>query len=159
MSRITQLACAIALTSSIAAPIMAATMSPMEKAVKARQGYMQVSAFNIGILAAMIKGKAPYDAAQAEAAANNLKLASMMNNKAMWIPGTGNDNPDLKTKALPKIWQADSKIGEKAQAFGRATEGLVEVAGQGLDTMKPKFVALGKSCKGCHKSYRAADKK
>ena len=158
MITVKNVVCGLALAGLFSATSQAATPDPMEKAVKARQGYMQVNAFNMGILAAMVKGEAPYDAEQAATAANNIKLSSMMKNKAMWVPGSGNDNPKLETKALPEIWMAGSDIGDKAKAFGNAASELAAVAGQGLDVMKPKFGDLGKSCKGCHKDYRAADK-
>ena len=71
---------------------------------------------------------------------------------------SGNDNPKLKTEALPAIWAEGSDIGSKVKAFGMAAEELAAVADQGLDQMKPKFAAVGKACKGCHEDYRAKKK-
>lgn len=158
MKMMAKLVCGVALMGVVGAPVFAAGDDPMEKAVKARQGEMKVRAFNIGILAAMAKGKTEYDAAAASTAAKNIHLASMMKNGAMWPKGSDNTNKALKTEALPAIWQADSKIGEKAKAFAMAAEELAAVAGDGLDAMKPKFAALGKSCKGCHEDYREKKK-
>ena len=157
MSRTTQLLCGLALAGLISAPALAAD-DPMAKAVKARQGYMQVLAINVGQLAAMAKGKKAYDAEAAQMAADNLKLAAQMKNGVMWPAGSGNDNNALETRALPKIWAADSKVGEKSKAFKMAAAELADVAGNGMEAMKPKFAALGKSCKGCHKEYRLKKK-
>ncbi|WP_210397847.1 c-type cytochrome [Motiliproteus sediminis] len=158
MKKVAKVVCGMALLGMVSAPVVAAGDDPMEKAVKARQGEMKVRAFNIGILAAMAKGKVEYDADAAATAAKNLHLASMMKNGAMWPKGSDNTNASLKTEALPAIWQADSKVGEKAKAFAMAAEELAGVAGNGLDAMKPKFAALGKSCKGCHEDYREKKK-
>jgi len=158
MKRIAMVMGGVALLGSLVAPVWAAKEDPMEKAVNARQGYMKMNAFNMGILAGMAKGEAPYDAAMAGVAAKNLQLASMMKNKAMWPPGTSNDNQQLKTDALPAIWAEGSEIGAKAKAFGEAATELAAVVDQGVEQMKPKFAALGKACKGCHEDYRAKKK-
>ncbi len=157
MSKIAKIACAVALAGVIITPVQSAT--PEEKAVKSRQGYMQISALNIGILAAMVKGKVEYNAAEAQIAADNLKLVSQIDMSSMWLEGTSNKDKKMKTKALPEIWDADSKIVEKASDYAKASSDVAAVAGQGLEPLKSKFAALGKSCKGCHKSYREAKKK
>ena len=77
------LAAAIALG---AAPSVA---GEFDKAIKARKALMQVYAWNIGMLGAMAKGKMPYDADQAQAAANNLLAAVSMKNGPMWPKGSG----------------------------------------------------------------------
>lgn len=158
MPKVTTISSSLLLTALLSGPALADNPTPEQKAVKARQGFMQLSAFNIGTLAGMAKGQIGYDAEQAQAAADNLKLLSMMNKKAMWIPGTSNDKPELKTEALAKIWAADSEIGEKAKAYNKAAADMAAAAGQGLDALKAQLPALGKSCKGCHEEYRQKKK-
>ncbi|MDH3660662.1 MAG: cytochrome c [Alphaproteobacteria bacterium] len=131
----------------------------IEKAVKARQGFMQVVSFNLGPLGAMAKGEMDYDAELAANNAKNLHALSTMNNGAMWPQGS--DNATLgedKTRALPAAWAADSKVGEKHQAWIDASAQLAEVAGNGLDALKPAVAGVGKSCGGCHDDYRAEKK-
>lgn len=131
----------------------------LEKAVKARQGFMQVVAFQLGPLGAMAKGEMEYDAEVAAANAANLQALSIMNTGAMWPAGS--DNAALgedKTRALPAAWAADSKVGEKHQAWADASAELAAVAGNGLDALKPAVGAVGKSCGGCHDDYRAEKK-
>lgn len=131
----------------------------IEKAVKARQGFMQVVAFNLGPLGAMAKGEMDYDAELAANNAKNLQALAVMNNGAMWPEGS--DNAALgedKTRALPAAWAADSKVGEKHEAWVDASAQLAEVAGNGLDALKPAVAEVGKSCGGCHDDYRAEKK-
>ena len=131
----------------------------LEKAVKARKGFMQVVSFNLGPLGAMAKGEMDYDAELAANNAKNLHALAVMNNGAMWPEGS--DNAALgedKTRALPAAWAGDSKVMDKHMAWVDASAKLVEVAGNGLDALKPAVAEVGKSCGGCHDDYRAEKK-
>lgn len=132
---------------------------PIDKAVKARQSYMKVVAFNIGPLGAMAKGEMEYDAEKAAAFASNLAALSTMNNGAMWPEGS--DNATLgedKTRALPAIWETYPKVAEKHDAWSKASVELAAVAGDGLDALKSKIGDVGKGCGGCHDDFRAEKK-
>jgi cytochrome c556 len=128
-----------------------------EKAVKARQALMQVYAFNIGQLGAMVKGEKEYNADLAKASAENLVKATSMNGMAMWVPGTSIDDEGMAGKSWAKadIWASGSEVGEKAKAMREAAAQMAEVAGNGLDAMKGAMGGLGGGCKGCHEKYRA----
>ncbi len=123
-------------------------------AVQARQATMDLYAFNLGILGAMAKGAVDYDADAAKAAATNLAALSSMNQMAMWPPGSDTDAMGDATRALPAIWAADSKVFEAGMAMATATGALAEVAGDGLDALRGGIGAVGKSCGGCHDTYR-----
>lgn len=125
-----------------------------EDAIEARQAEMQLRSFNAGPLVAMAKGDIPYDADMASTLANNLKVLLSLDNGRAWMPGTSNeDYPDM-TDALPAIWEEGSEIGDRGEAFAKAVNELADVAGEGLDTMRPKVVNLGDACKACHDDYR-----
>jgi cytochrome c556 len=96
-------------------------------AIKARQSQMQLHAFNLGLLGAMAKQETPYDAAAASGAA---------------------------TRALPAIWASDSKIGEKGKDFVDAALAMQSAAGTDLGALQAAMGPVGKSCGGCHESYR-----
>ena len=147
----------------IAAAIISTTAisqeSPEAKAiaaaVKARQSHMTLYAFNIGLLGGMAKGEIAYDADAATAAAGNLASMSQLNQSRYWPKGS--DNVALgkeTTEALPAIWTADSKVGEKAMALVAAAIAMEQAAGGGLESLRGAIGPLGKSCGGCHETYR-----
>lgn len=127
----------------------------IEAAVKARQSQMTLYAFNLGLLGGMAKGDIDYDADAASAAARNLAALSQMDQSRMWPQGS--DSATLgadKTSALPAIWEAGSTASEKGMAFATAALAMEEAAGNGLDALRGAIGGVGKSCGGCHESYR-----
>ena len=130
---------------------------PLEDAIKARRGFMQVVVFNVGPLFGMAKGNIEYNAEAAATYANNLKAAAMMNNGAMWPEGSANEFYSGVTRALPEIWTTYPKVAEANQAWKDATNELAQVAGDGIDALRSKIGAVGESCKGCHDDFRAED--
>jgi len=124
--------------------------------VDARQSFMHVYRFNLGMLGAMARGDAPYDAELASAAANNLLAASKMNNRAMWPAGSDMNAAGYEGVSFAKaeIWSADSEVGAKSQALTEALEAMAAVAGDGLDAVRANMGAVGNGCKGCHELYR-----
>lgn len=148
---------ALTLAALVTAPATFAADKSVEKAIKARQGLMQVYSFNMGILSAMAKGEMEYDAEAASNAAANLHAAVTMKNGAMWPPGSGNDS-EYKTRALAEIWSTYPEIAEKGKAMAEASGALMAVAGNGIDELKGSIGDAGKSCKGCHDDFRAKKK-
>jgi len=143
---------------SIALPAFA-DKDPKKAAIKARQGEMDIRVFNAGPLFAMAKGKMPYDAKMAAKLANNLKVMLNLDNTRAWMEGTSNKDYPKFTKALPKIWEPDSKIGDAAKKYAEAVNALADAAGGGQDALKAKVKDLGDACKNCHDDYRKKKKK
>ena len=141
---------------SISLPV-AAAKDPNKAAIEARQGEMQLRAFNAGPLFAMAKGKMPYDAKMASELAGNLKTLLSLDNGRAWMQGTSNkDYPD-DTTALPKIWKTWPDIADYGKKYDKAVNELAAVAGDGQDALKSKIKALGKGCKACHDDFRKKD--
>jgi cytochrome c556 len=131
---------------------------PFQNQIEARQSFMQIYRFNLGMLGAMAKGEIPYDAAQASAAANNLLAASKMSNGAMWPAGSdmGAEGLEGVTWAKPDIWTITPEVGEKHRALTEALEAMAAVAGDGLGALRSNMGAVGDGCKGCHEPFRAS---
>ncbi len=143
----------------VATSSIAQDKGPHDNAIKGRQALMQLYSFNMGILGAMAKEKAPYDADAAKSAANNLVMAMSMDQSAMWPQGSDSESAgNKKNRALAKIWTTYPKISEASKASFAAAEDLNAAAGNGLDALKAAMGAAGKGCKGCHDDYRAKKK-
>jgi cytochrome c556 len=141
-------AAAVALTLIVPAdPTSAATPADM---IAQREALMDLQgAAAAGIQAALKAG----DAATAG------KLAAALHSSAHVIPtffekGSG---PEAgKTRALPVIWEKWDDFKAAATALGTAADKLA-VAGKAGDTAAANaaFAELGKSCGGCHNTFRA----
>lgn len=138
---------------TLAAPGFAAK-DPNLKLMKARQGEMQLRAYNVGPLFGMAKGKMKYDAALASKLAKNLKTQLSLDIGGAWKQGTDIESYPGKTTALAKIWTTYPEISNYGKKYATAVNELAAVAGNGLDALKPRISAVGKTCKGCHDEFR-----
>lgn len=154
MKKVLLLGAALAIAG--ASTLALAADHPFKKEIDARQGLMQIASFHVGVLAAMAKGERPYDAKLAAAAANNINLAAMVDQMALWPEGSDLSNAALagKTAAKPEGWLNMSDVTKKHDAWASAAAGLAKVAGNGLDALKPAVGEVGKACKACHDDYR-----
>ena len=141
------------LSLGIATPVLAG-----DPAIKARKSLMQLYKFNLAQLGGMAKGKIAYDSKVAAIAANNLKTLATVDQAAMWPAGTDNDAMAGETRALPAIWATYPEVEQKAAALTKATEAMAEAAGTDLASLQGAMGALGASCGGCHKKFRAPKK-
>lgn len=128
--------------------------NPFAAGIKARQAAMQIQAFNLGILGAMAKGDAEYDAEAAVLAANNIVLAASIHQPQAWAPGS--DNSAVQgTRALPALWQNFPDVAQKSADSLAAAEEMKAVAGNGQQALGGAMAKLGGACSACHKAYRA----
>ena len=127
--------------------------APFKMQIKARQGIMAYRALNIGVLGAMAKGEADYNAAKAQAAADNLVASAMIDASMLWPEGSDNSANPAST-ADAKAWTAEADVGGKDKAFVDAALAMQAAAGGGLDGLKVAMGDLGGSCGGCHKVSR-----
>ena len=75
-----------------------------------------------------------------------------------WFPaGTG---PDVgKTRAKVEIWQKPEDFAAKDRDFRQAAQAFTGSANSAdVNSIKPAFAVLGKTCKACHDSYRTEKK-
>ncbi|WP_333824204.1 c-type cytochrome [Pinisolibacter sp.] len=106
-----------------------------------------------GVLVKMVKGETPYDAAAAKKAAATLNETAAGIDIAALFPKGSEKGGD--TEALPAIWSdaAGFKAAmDKMKSTVAAQAGNVD---QGADKLKMAVAEIGKTCKGCHDTYRA----
>lgn len=122
--------------------------------LSARQGNMAYRALQLGVLGAMAKGEAAYDAEAAQRAADNLLAAATMDASMLWPQGSDSDALPDESEALPAIWAEGSDIGAKVQAMTDAASAMQAAAGTGLEPLQAAMNAVGGACGGCHKAFR-----
>ena len=126
-----------------------AQMKP-EVMVKQRQAAMTLMGKYWGPMAGMMQGRVPYDAKIVQRNAGFLDNISRM-------PWDGFDPAakDVKSAALPAIWTDSAKFAEAADRLQNEASKLYAVSRSGDEAaVKAQMGAVGKSCGGCHESFR-----
>ena len=122
-------------------------------AVKARNAHMDLYGFNLGILGAMAKGEADYDAALAAEAASNLAALAAFEQSAYWTEGTAQGEVD-GSRAKTEIWSDAAGWAEAQELMATQATALAAVAANGLEALQGGVAEAGKACGTCHKAYR-----
>jgi cytochrome c556 len=142
-------AAAVALALGVAAGAVFAQAKP-EQVVKQRQSVMTLQGKYFGPMAAMAQGKAPYNADIVRRNAAYLDNLSRM----AW-DGFDASTKDVKSAALPAIYEQPDKFKEAASRLENEAHKLYEVSRSGDEAaVKAQIGAVGKSCGGCHESFR-----
>jgi len=126
-----------------------AQMKP-ETMVKQRQAVMTLMGKYWGPMAGMMQGKVPYDAKIVQRNAGFLDNLSRM-------PWDGFDGAtkDVKSAALPAVFTDTAKFAEAADRLQNEASKLYAVSRSGDEAaVKAQMGAVGKSCGGCHESFR-----
>ncbi len=133
-------------------PVMAqGPFDDAEEAIAYRQAAFGLIKANFADMGAMLKKKKPMDAAQFNQRAEHLAMLSTIPFSGFI---TGSDRGD--TAALEKIWQERQSFEEKATHFQASARALAEASrGEDPKALTEAFGAVGKSCKGCHDSFKA----
>jgi cytochrome c556 len=146
------LAVAVVLALGAVAGAALAQVKP-ETLVKQRQAVMTLQGKYFGPMAAMAQGKAPYNADIVRRNAAFLDNLTRM----PWDgfdPST-KDIKDVKTAALPAIYEQPEKFKEAAARLENEAHKLYEVSRSGDENaVKTQIGAVGKACGGCHENFR-----
>jgi cytochrome c556 len=128
-------------------------VAAQQDALKSAQTIMKGNGKALGgVLAPMNKGEKPYDQAAVTEALNSLddtakKLPTMFPASLKGMKAEGDYSPS------PKIWEDKAGFDASIAAFAKAiTDAKASV--KDLDTLKAAFPAIGKSCGGCHETFR-----
>jgi len=123
-----------------------------EQAIKYRQSVYKVILWNFGPMAAVVQGKAPYEAKEFERrAARVAEMAPMLIEGYPAGSATG-----ATTRAKAEIWQNMDDFKQLMTAMENKATALATAAKSG-DQAKSvaAFKDLGGSCKACHDKYRS----
>jgi cytochrome c556 len=127
----------------------AAQVKP-EVLVKQRQAVMTLQGKYFGPMAGMAQGKVPYNADVVRRNAGFLDNLSRM-------PWDGFDpsTKDVKSAALPAVFEQPDKFKEAASRLENETQKLYELSRSGDEAaVKAQIGAVGKACGGCHENFR-----
>jgi cytochrome c556 len=121
-----------------------------ETLVKQRQAAMTLQGKYWGPLGGMATGKVPYDGAVVARNAAYLDVLS----KLAW-DGFNPNTKDVKSAALPAVYTDTGKFKEAQDHFQSEVSKLVAVSKGGDEAaVKAQLGAVGKTCGGCHESFR-----
>lgn len=122
--------------------------------IKYRQALMKANGAHITMIAAVVKGEVSWTD---ELAGNAHALHEQSKNLLRLFPeGSGKGDTDVKSVALPVIWEQWSKFEQAANTFEAESAKLVEAVESGDQAAIAQQVgALGKNgCGGCHETFR-----
>jgi len=138
---------ALILGLALTAGVAIAKEGVQDPTVKARMDLMGSIGMNTKVLGDMAGGKAPFDAAAAEAAKTALVAA------ATQIPAAfETEADDPVSEARPDIWMNMEGFVEKAKGLETAA-GAIDVSS--LESVQAGMGAIGGACKACHSDFRA----
>jgi cytochrome c556 len=147
---------AAALAAALATPLAAQTDEAAQAAVNARQSMMTLFSYNLGPMALMAQGRLDYDAATAQAAADNLYSVSRHSQERFWPEGTAHGEfPD--SAARPEIWQNLEEFSTRFGNLQDAAAAMQGAAGDGLPALQAAVGDLGGACRACHDDFRVTD--
>ena len=137
---------AVALTAGTALSVSA----DENAAIKYRQAVMKAVGGHMGGAVAIIKGKVPYKDDLVVHATGLNDMANLAANAFKQKTEGG------KTRAKPEIWENSDDFSDKLGALKKATAAFLAAAKSGGPAAAgAKLGAVGDSCKGCHKKFRA----
>ncbi|MGK4924058.1 c-type cytochrome [Bordetella hinzii] len=138
----------IALACAAVAMPAAAQFAKPQDAVKYRQAALTVMAFHFSRMQPVVRGQAPYDAAQIKANVDILKTLAAL----PWAGfGPGTEGGDAK----PEVWSNAADFKDKQQRLVDNVGKLSAAADSGdLAKVRAAFGDVGASCKACHDVYR-----
>ncbi|WP_170984168.1 c-type cytochrome [Rhodoligotrophos defluvii] len=118
-----------------------------------REKAMETIGDQLKVLVPIARGEAEFDGAKVNEAASTI-LTQLNRAEGLFPEGSGGG----ETRALPAIWE---KPDEFAAALNRAKEAAAAVAEAGKTNdqaaFQESFKALGASCAGCHRTFRAPE--
>lgn len=139
---------AVTSTIAIAAPPVATTIATRQANFKKMGGAMKVLKDQLA--------SGTISKPQALAAAKT--IAAIARQQGALFPAGSGASSGVKTEVLPAVWTNRTAFDAQWKPFIAQADKLVAAAGTGdVATLGAQFKAVGGSCGGCHKQFRADD--
>lgn len=141
-----------ALASALAALSVTAAYAQAkpEDVIKYRQGAYKVIGWNMGPMAAVVKGEVPYNKEDFARRADIVAFVSKLTLEG-FTPGTDKGDTKVKPEAFAKMDDFKSKMNK----MNEETAKLAAISKTGsFDDIKKQFGATGATCKACHDDYK-----
>jgi len=123
----------------------------VQAAVDFRTSTMTIFKWYLKPMAGMVKGKMPFDQALFQRKADGLARAASLDLTEGFPKGSIGES-----EAKAEIWERWDDFKAKYEALQKESAKLQQVAASGdMAAIKAQFSATAKTCKGCHKEYRA----
>ena len=137
-------------TATMLASGTALAQAKPETLVKQRQAAMVLIGKYWGPMGGMAQGKVPFNADTVKRNTGYLQALS-----AMPWDGFNASTKDVKTRALPAVFSDAAKFKEAQDRFtGEVSKLATTVAGGDEAAIKSQLATVGKTCGGCHESFR-----
>ena len=146
----TVLSIAITTVALAAALPAAAQFAKPEEAIKYRQAAFVLMSQHFTRIAAMARGRAPYDQ---RAAVENAEMVATLA-RLPW-PAFGPNTEKLSSGVKSEAWSEHARFKELNEKLVAESAKLVTAAKtNNLEQVKTAFNATAATCKGCHDAYR-----
>ncbi|ODR98029.1 hypothetical protein AUC68_11020 [Methyloceanibacter methanicus] len=151
---ISKLAQIVAVFSLVFLPFALAAHEEATGVVKERMDVMDTQKDAMKVLGDMAKGKVPFDAAKAAAAAAEIETTAAKIPE-LFPEGTVGHPSEAK----PEIWTQWDKFTGDAEGLETAAAALKTALEGDAPEWQAKFKGVVDACKTCHKTFRAEKKK
>jgi cytochrome c556 len=149
---------AISVMAFAAATAVLAQATPEEAlaAHETREKHMKAYGAQLGILGGMARGDTAYDAAVAQAAADELFTLANVDQSTWWPPESAAGLVE-GSRALPATWENFDNTMLLNGNFVTAVTALQGAAGVDLASLQAAVGPVGASCGACHEANRAPE--
>jgi cytochrome c556 len=128
----------------------AAAQAKPETLVKQRQAAMTLIAKYFGPLGGMAQGRVPYNQQTVQ---RNAAILDVLKDTP-W-DGFHESTKGVKSAALPAVYEKPAEVKQAIERFQGEIGKLVQVSKSGDEAaVKAQIGAVGKTCGGCHDSFR-----
>jgi cytochrome c556 len=141
---------AVSFALSLGVVVDAAAQAKPEVLVKQRQAAMTLIGKYFGPLGGMAQGRVPYNQQVVQRNAGYLDAL-----KDMPWDGFHESTKGEKSAALPAVWEKPGEVKQAIERFSGEVSKLAQVSKSGDEAaVKAQIGAVGKTCGGCHDSFR-----